>query len=72
MAKKRPADPPVTPDVVSAYLAEYGWLRNHRNARERLAYRIIERLADELAYRRVEAAGKKVAEDVKWQKRIEK
>lgn len=72
VTKKRPADVPITPEVVAAYLAEYAWLRNHRNARERLAYRIVERLADEMAYRRVQEAGKKVADEAKWQRRVEK
>jgi hypothetical protein len=67
---KRPPDPPVTPATVAAYLAEYAWLARSRHARERLAYRIIERLADELALRRIAQAGS--AEPAPWSERVRK
>ncbi len=72
---KRPPDPPVTPEVVSAFLAEYAWMARSRHGRDRLAYRIVERLADELAFRRVSAAGAAPPDEAaapRWQSRVRK
>ena len=54
-AAKRKHDLPVTPELVRLFLQEYAWLGHSRHKRDRLAYRIIEWQASELAYLRLES-----------------
>jgi hypothetical protein len=66
--KRRKRDLPITPELIRLFLEEYGWMAQCRHKRDRLAYRIIEWQANELAYGRLAAHA---AEDGKtWSERV--
>lgn len=67
---KRRSDPPINATTAALFLEEYGWLAKSRHPRDRLAYRLVEFLMDQVAQARIAAGA--VDDKGKWEKKIAK